>query len=137
MRSFGIVDDKVKEAEFFLTQLTGCNNFFEARCYSVAFAAATRSITFALQASLRDLPGFSHWYAAKQTQLKADSLARFFHDFRRVSHHIGEHVIGGGTFSAGKMLFYFRAKKGGQKRGHGLTLDKRDLTARGRAWRES
>lgn len=107
MRSFGLVDDKVKEAEFFLDRLCRCKDFFAARCYSVAFASATRSITFALQASLNDLDGFDKWYAKKQIFLKKNRLARFFHEFRRVSQHLGANLVGGGSSKKGKPVFLF------------------------------
>ena len=63
MRSFGLVDHKIAEAEFFFTEISKCGfNFFAFRCYVSAFVSSTRSVTFAIQASLRGLVGFDGWY---------------------------------------------------------------------------
>lgn len=88
-RSFSLVDDKLEEAAFFYEKIAETENFFEARCYFSAFVAAARSVTFSLQAVMTDIPGFSEWYSVKQTALKADPVARFFHTARTESQHIG------------------------------------------------
>src|SRR5437016_9435765 len=97
-RSFGLVDTKVQEAEYFLDRiLTEDLDFFAVRCDTVAFAAAARSITFVLQASLTGVARFDEWYSARQAELRNNPLAKFFHDFRRVSQHIGDNAIVGGS----------------------------------------
>jgi hypothetical protein len=107
-RSFGLVDTKVQEAEYFLSRiLAEENSFFAVQCDAVAFASSARSITFALQSSLSGVEGFGLWYAGKRDSLKADPLARFFHEFRRVSQHIGENLVSGGSFRNGRSLYFF------------------------------
>ena len=59
-RSFGLVDDKLAEAAFFFERLESTQNMFEARCYLSAFASASRSVTFAMQASLVGVEGFAN-----------------------------------------------------------------------------
>lgn len=108
-RSFGLVDHKVAEAEFFLVKLGGCGfDFFAARCYASAFVAAARSITFSLQAVLSKTDGFAPWYAEQQKRLSTDPNAKFFHRFRTVSQHIGENLVSGGSSGPGRTpTFWF------------------------------
>lgn len=107
-RMFGLVDTKVQEAEYFLERILKAEwDFFGVQCDAVAFAASARSITFAMQASLSGIAEFDQWYASKQKMLRNDPLARFFHEFRRVSQHIGDNAVNGGTYIDGKALFLF------------------------------
>lgn len=109
-RSFGIVDYKVRESEFFLEELRRYGNdlrFDAVQFCASAFASATRSVTFAMQASLKGNPAFDEWYRSKQAQLRGDSLARFFHDFRTVTNHIGDTVVGKGAHGADGTYYFF------------------------------
>lgn len=107
-RMFGVVDTKVQEAEYFLDRILAAElNFFGVQCDVVAFAASARSITFAMQSSLSGSPEFDRWYASKQQDLRNDTLARFFHEFRRVSQHIGDNAVNGGSYKDGRALFHF------------------------------
>jgi hypothetical protein len=107
-RSFSLVDSKVQESEYFLDRiLTADYDFFGVQCDAVAFTASARSITFALQASLTGVDGFDGWYASKQDQLRRDPLARFFHEFRRVSQHIGDNAVIGGSSKNGLAIYHF------------------------------
>ena len=107
-RMFGLVDTKVQETEYFLERILNAGlNFFGVQCDAVAFASSARSITFAMQSSLTGLPHFDIWYTSKQSELRNDSLARFFHEFRRVSQHIGDNAVIGGSYAGKKALFYF------------------------------
>ncbi|TAF57085.1 MAG: hypothetical protein EAZ61_02205 [Oscillatoriales cyanobacterium] len=108
-RTFGLVDSKVQEAEYFLNRIINADMFFfGVQCDAVAFTAAARSITFAMQSSLKGIPEFNSWYEEKQKELRADPLARFFNDFRRISQHIGENVVVGGSVDRENgVLFYF------------------------------
>jgi len=89
-RSADLIDAKVFEADFFLGHLRNSGtDFFAVRCYFSAFASAARSITFAMQAVLRDTPGFREWYDGEQARLKAHPTARFFHLARNDSQKVG------------------------------------------------
>jgi len=95
-RSFGLVDEKIAEADFFLGKLSSSGlDFFAARCYFNAFVAAARSISFSLQAVMADTPEFADWYKEKQTRLRDDELARFFVTARNITQKTGEHPVGG------------------------------------------
>ena len=97
-RSFGIVDAKVAEASFFLRRLAEAGtNFFEARCYFSAFVSSARSITFAIQAAIDDVPGFKEWYAEAQAALRSDDTARFFNEARVLDQHVGINLVRGGS----------------------------------------
>jgi hypothetical protein len=88
--SFGVVEDKLREAEFFLERLRVSSWLsFEARCYFSAFVSAARSVTLALQASLRGVAGFDTWYEEAQRQLKTHPLAPYFVEIRNHVIHTG------------------------------------------------
>lgn len=109
-RSFGIVDYKVRESEFFLLEVRRWGeqvNFSAVQYCAGAFATAARSVTFAMQASLKGIPEFDDWYKPRQETLRSDSLAKFFHDFRTVTNHIGESVVGGGSMRDGVTTYHF------------------------------
>ena len=100
-RGFGIVEQKIEESEFFLSKLeeTIDDSFFsdESQYYLSAFASATRSITFTIQASISDISGFKEWYEPQQQKLKNSKLARYFLEARNLSQKIGYYLIGGGS----------------------------------------
>jgi len=107
-RMFGLVDSKVAEAGYFLDRIREAeSDFFGVRCDTVAFAAAARSITFAMQSSLTGVPEFDKWYKEKQAFLKGNLLARFFHEFRRVSQHVGDNAVIGGSMDENGRRFFF------------------------------
>lgn len=107
-RSFGLVDTKIQEAEYFLERILSAKlDFFGVQCDAVAFAASARSVTFAMQASLKGVPEFDVWYSHKQTELKKDSLSRFFHEFRRVSQHVGHNLVKGGIYKNKTATYHF------------------------------
>ncbi len=97
-RSFGLVDEKLAEADFFLDKLRESSlNPFEARCHFSAFVSAARSVTFALQAVMKSrVDGFEEWYESKQEELRQDPLARFFHDARTEMQHTGLNLVNAG-----------------------------------------
>ena len=116
-RSFGIVEKKLEESEFFLTKLEETIDSWpmseEPQFYLSAFASATRSITFTLQASISDIPEFKEWYKKHQELLKASKLARYFLEARNLSQKVGYYLIGRGkSYKTGngehKMLLFFQ-----------------------------
>lgn len=111
-RSFGLVDYKVQEAEYFLLELKRLGQGFNLGaiqfCAS-AFVSAARSVTFAMQSSLKGNARFDAWYERQQEKLRGDPLARFFHDFRTVTQHIGVNVVGAGIHGADGTFHYFVA----------------------------
>ena len=89
-RSFGIVEEKLCETEFFFRLLRGYSPYSaDSRFYFSAFISAARSVTLALQATMRGVSGFESWYHSVQEELRADPLARFFKGVRDVSVHTG------------------------------------------------
>ena len=89
-QSFGVVEGKLCEAEFFLSQFSGSSRFsFDAQCYFSAFVSAARSVTLALQATMNGTADFDQWYQAAQARLKGDPLAPFFLEIRNNSIHRG------------------------------------------------
>ena len=88
--SFGVVEDKLLEAEFFLKRF-GATRVLdtEARYYFSAFVSACRSVTFALQKSLSGVDGFDAWYELAREQLKADPLVPYFLELRNQLVHTG------------------------------------------------
>ncbi len=107
-RKFSLVDGKVAEAEFFLRKISEVGlDFFVARCYVSAFVNSMRTVTYAIQAVLKNQEGFEEWYGKHQTELKQNPICRFFHNFRRVDHHVGENVVQGGSMNAGVIQLWF------------------------------
>ena len=89
-RSFGIVEEKLGEAEFFFRQFRdSCPHSSESRFYFSAFVSAARSVTFALQATMKGVSGFESWYDSPRRRLKTDPIVRFFMEARSDSVHKG------------------------------------------------
>jgi hypothetical protein len=105
-RQFGLVDDKLYEADFFLDRLAETKDMYEAPYYFSAFATAARSVTFVLQACLSDVPGFTEWYERKRDELRRDPISRFFHRFRTETQKIGTNPLRMGTLSRGAAAFH-------------------------------
>jgi hypothetical protein len=119
--SFGAVEDKLFEAEFFLAQLRDTSRLsFEANCYFSAFVSATRSVTFAMQASLKGVPGFKNWYDSAQKQLKTDPLAPFFVEIRNELVHTGVNPLN--RVSLDHLREDLTRQLHGDRRGHVLVL---------------
>lgn len=109
-RSFGAVDFKVAEADFFLALLTRSahrNEWHPLHFNTSAFVSASRSITFAMQASLKHHPGFDEWYGAKRELHLGSVRARFFNEYRTASQKRGESVIAGGSFAGKRSVYHF------------------------------
>lgn len=96
-RSFQIVEQKVRETEFFLDKLEKSSlDIIAAQYYLSAFLSASRSITFTIQSSLNDLEGFREWYKKEQEKLKENQLAKYFVFARNHSQKVGFYPIGSG-----------------------------------------
>ena len=94
-RSFGLVEDKLREAEYFFDLLSKTSRHSqEAKYLFSAFVSAARSVTWALQACLSDVEGFKEWYLTAQESLKSDPLAPHFVEFRNKSQKTGENPLG-------------------------------------------
>ena len=88
--SFGVVEDKLREAEFFLNHLhQASRHSFDSQCFFSAFVSAARSVTLAMQASLKGVPGFDLWYEGIRDQLITDPLAPYFVEIRNDVVHAG------------------------------------------------
>lgn len=82
-RSFGAVEDKLCEAEYFLGQIGAEPRWrMESRYYFSAFVSSARSVTWAMQASLRHVDGFGAWYEGIQRRLREQPNAQFFVETR-------------------------------------------------------
>lgn len=114
-RSFEIVENKVEESIFFLRKLQerNFNGLDEPQFYLSAFLSSTRSITFALQASISNLNGFKEWYANERKVLRENKIAKFFLNLRNENQKIGFYPIGHFTLDSrmGTLKFYFKQTK--------------------------
>ncbi|MEW5930775.1 MAG: hypothetical protein AB1941_25215 [Gemmatimonadota bacterium] len=88
-RGFYIVTDKIAETDFFLERLIESQNFSAFPFYFSAFVSAARSVTFALQAVMAEIPGFNDWYASERRALQDSSLAKFFVQLRNHLQKVG------------------------------------------------
>jgi len=94
-QSFGIVEEKLREAGFFLDKLGSAGPLsLESRFYFSAFVSAARSITLALQVTLNDTEGFSAWYEQAQARMKLDPIAKYFVEVRNDAVHKGRNPLG-------------------------------------------
>lgn len=94
-QSFGIVEEKLREAGFFLDKLGSAGPLsHESKFYFSAFVSAARSITLALQVTLSDTDGFSAWYEQAQARMKLDPIAKYFVEVRNDSVHKGRNPLG-------------------------------------------
>jgi len=113
MRSFGLVERKLEEADFFLERVSNAG-WGEISYYFSAFVSASRSITFAIQGAISDIEGFNDWYATWQKKLKENQTAKFFHECRTDSQHLGICPIVGGAGYNGNQKFFFGQPSGGR-----------------------
>lgn len=104
-RGFHIVATKVGEADYFLGKLKEVQGHYEEFSYVLsAFASASRSITFSLQAVMTKYPDFDKWYVSHQEKLKANGLAKYFVNLRNYIQKVGEIPVGHtGTMREGKI----------------------------------
>ncbi len=77
------------------------------RCFFSAFVSSVRSVTFAMQASMKGVDGFENWYADIQAELRSSPIARFFHECRTDDQKIGFNHIVGGFLSETGVEFWF------------------------------
>ncbi len=99
MRSFDLVDFKVLETQYFLEKMEEFVGIPEIKYLFSAYSSACRSITFCLQAVLKDIEGFDSWYLEQQKVLKNDPLSKFFVEARNLSQKVGVVPIVGGSCS--------------------------------------
>lgn len=124
MRSFARVDEKLQEASLFLDEpASSQSSWGRTRFLFSAFVSSVRSVTFALQASLNDAPGFLKWYSDQQNDLKQNRLARFFHECRTDSQHLGLNPIQFFHSSRGRTSYFF----GQPERGRYAYLPEEDI----------
>ncbi len=98
-RSFQIVEFKVAETDFFLNKIEESTygfQLFEARNYVSAFLSSSRSITFAIQASISELPGFKSWYESQQEFMRQSKLGKYFLEARNFSQKVGYYPMSNG-----------------------------------------
>jgi len=89
--SFGLVEDKVLETDFFLDSIRNAGYAsFESSYFFSAFVSASRSVTFALQACMSGVKGFDEWYESSRESLKVDPLAPYFIEIRNDVVHKGK-----------------------------------------------
>lgn len=78
-RSFGAVEERLCESEYFLRQIGAEPPLsMESRYYFSAFVSSSRSVTWAMQASLRHIDGFDTWYKSVQDRLREQPNAKYF-----------------------------------------------------------
>lgn len=94
MRSFGLVEYKIYESDYFLEKIKECINPFECQYLFSAFVSACRSITFSLQSCMNGIKGFSDWYTNKQQYLHEQKISKKFVEMRNESQKIGVVYIG-------------------------------------------
>lgn len=104
-RSFGIVEWKLREADFFLDKIETANDMLEAEFYLSAFLSSARAVTFAIEAALRHVDGFDAWYSMEQDDLR--KAQRWFAQARNASQKEGASFVQSSERSAdGRRSFF-------------------------------
>jgi hypothetical protein len=116
--------EKLLEAEHFLARLNQSDGL-EFQFELNAFLSASRSVTFVLQKTLADVPGFAVWYEKQQARMKADAAMRFFLELRNISQKQGPVSFVGGSLPGGGWTYRFV----GQPRAVPEELTGRDIAA--------
>ncbi|MCB9826674.1 hypothetical protein H6804_00135 [Candidatus Nomurabacteria bacterium] len=115
-KSFGIVEYKLTETEFFLDKIINTEkkqiNWHEMNFYFSAFLTSARSITFAIQVSINGDQDLIENYKEEQDKLKQNPEARFFVEARNLSEKVGYYPIRNGCSKINddgerEMLWYF------------------------------
>jgi hypothetical protein len=97
--SFGRVEEKQAEMNFFLLQLSdSSDNPFAFRCYFSAFASAAMSVLYALESAHKQIDSdFFNWYEPKRKRLiEGDPVTQYVLARRHESIHIGETRVNSG-----------------------------------------
>ncbi|ABS39326.1 hypothetical protein [Clostridium botulinum] len=94
MRSFGLVEYKIYESDYFLEKINECINLIGCQYLFSAFVSACRSITFSLQSYMNGIEGFFDWYANKQEYSRKQKIAKKFVEMRNESQKVGVVYIG-------------------------------------------
>lgn len=116
LRTFGNVDNKLEEADFFLERISSKETgWYEVRFFFSAFVSSCRSVSFSMQASLKGLENFDEWYDQRRSELRENSLARFFLECRNENQKVGSNQIMGGAMRNGGLLFFFGPLEDEQK----------------------
>lgn len=114
--SFGLVENKVLEAEYFLEKLRESKYLsFDASCIFSAFVSAMRSVTFSLQFVMDGVEGFDNWYEIARKTLKSNPLAKYFVEIRNDVVHKGRNPLNQVTYEqlreslTGQLYFHNRS----------------------------
>jgi hypothetical protein len=106
LSSLLLVEERLLEAVYFarrLRRLSGEPFGYELN----AFLSAARSVTFLMQKEMAHVLGFADWWAARQRDLKADPVARFFLELRNFSQKEGRiSLVGCGSGHTGRRWSY-------------------------------
>lgn len=98
--------EKLLEAEHFLARMIKSDGL-EFQFELNAFLSASRSVTFVLQTTFADVPGFALWYGQQQAHMKADAAMRFFLELRNISQKQGPVSFVGGSLPGGRWTYRF------------------------------
>ncbi|QEL65543.1 hypothetical protein OTERR_20670 [Oryzomicrobium terrae] len=94
MKNLIRISEKLKEADFFLRQMTRSHgNIEELNYYFSAFVSAARSVTFVLQYVGSVVEGFDSWYADVQSRQRSDKVAKYLLEARNESQKTGAQPI--------------------------------------------
>lgn len=92
MKSFQLVENKIKESDFFLGYLEKTKGP-DIVYFLSAYLSAARSITFALQVAMKGIHDFDEWYNLQQQKLKEDPIASYLLEARNYTIHEGGYAI--------------------------------------------
>lgn len=132
-RDLGLVDRKLREADYFLRRMeTAGFDAWAFSCDLVAFLSSARSVTFTMQSVMKSHPRWAAWYSDKAHEF-GGPRSNLMTTLRNISQKNGDLGIVGGNMRSGIVAHYFdprlTAKLAEQERGcDALELCKRHMS---------
>jgi hypothetical protein len=108
VRSPDLVETKLREADYFLSRMRESKfDVFAFYCDFSAYLAASRSVTFALQAAMSGHSRWSAWYADVRARRLMGQRAKFMVEMRNITQKVGDPGITAGLSGPGRPTMYF------------------------------
>jgi hypothetical protein len=116
-KSFGIVDFKLQETEYFLSKLQNLSakyeNVYKVNYYFNAFTSAARTLTFSIQACSKGIAEIESWYEEfVQPQLTTDVRSKYFKSVRDKQQHVGgPFIVAFGAYSGSERVVFYEFRR--------------------------
>ncbi|QIK68013.1 hypothetical protein G7072_18170 [Nocardioides sp. HDW12B] len=111
MRSVDLVENKLREADYFLGRMGEAGfNVWAFQCDFTAFLASARSVTFTMQAVMSGHGEWDDWYEERRNRLLAGPRGRFMVNMRNITQKVGDVGLNSGVGGPGQRAQQFFPK---------------------------